>query len=241
MSSDKNRDILGMAINTYLNNKRKDTILVHSDKAESQPYSVPYFLREVDDFPAIEKLALQQCKGRILDAGAGAGIHSKWLLENGYDVLPIDTSSGCVKYMHSIGISQAQEINYFNLEDETFDTILMLMNGFGIMGTVDSLPSFFDYTKKLLKPGGQIIFDSSDLIYLYQEDDGSIFLDINDSYYGEMEFTMEFDRVKGDPFKWLFIDPDLLEQKAEENGFKLEVLYKGENFDYLGRLTLNSH
>ena len=88
----------------------------------------------------------------------------------------------------------------------------------------------------MLKPGGQILMDSSDLLYLYQEEDGSVSLDLSENYYGEVEYQVEYKGVKGEPFKWVFVDFSNLSYFADQAGFRIELLFEDENFNYLARL-----
>ena len=129
-----------------------------------------------------------------------------------------------------------------NLFDETFtenfDTILMLMNGSGIIGKITNLPIFFKRIKQLLRPGGSVLMDSSDLKYLFEDEDGSFLIDIAGDYYGEVDFWMEYKKVKGDTFDWLYIDFQTLSLYAIEYGFKTELLKEGKHYNYLAKLTL---
>ena len=121
--------------------------------------------------------------------------------------------------------------------EEKYDTILMLMNGIGIVGTLDKLPDFFKHIDKILAQDGQLLCDSSDLCYLYEDEDGIIELPYDDKYYGELEYTMCYDDVKGEPFHWLYIDADTLRFHAEAYGFKMEIIKRGDHYDYLARIS----
>ena len=133
----------------------------------------------------------------------------------------------------------ARQINLYDESfDEKFDTVLMLMNGTGIIGTLENMPVFFDRIRSLLRPGGSLLIDSSDLRYLYEEEDGSLMIDLADDYYGLLDYQMQYEDVLGEPFDWLYVDFDTLAFYAEENGFKAELAAEGEHYDYLARLTL---
>jgi hypothetical protein len=79
--------------------------------------------------------------------------------------------------------------------------------------------------------------DSSDLRYLFEEEDGSFLIDIAGDYYGQVDFRMQYKDIKGDPFDWLYIDPQTLELHANRNGFNAEIMQRGKHYDYLVRLT----
>ena len=197
---------------------------------------VPTLFRSFKEMSPLEQKALVLSKGKILDVGAGSGCHSLSLQEMGKNVVAIDISPLSVQTMKDRGVKIVKEINFFQIEGEFFDTILMLMNGAGIIGKIDKLPVFFSHIKSLLAPDGILLLDSSDLRYLYEEEDGSFMIDLNDNYYGEMEFYMQYKDIKGDQFPWLYIDFNTLQMYAEENGFKAELILLGDHYDYLAKI-----
>jgi hypothetical protein len=139
--------------------------------------------------------------------------------------------------MKQRGVKRVVEKNIFEFSEGEFDTVLLLMNGIGIGKNLDELPKFLNLLRNLLADHGQILFDSSDLKYLYLEDDGSLMIDLNGPYYGEMEFRYSYKNQKGPWFEWLYIDEELMADFAKKARLKMEVLFKGENSDYLARLT----
>ena len=231
-------DVFGRALMDHLIESTPENLIVHSDITEPEIYPIEHFFRTFESFPELEKKAMRECQGKVLDVGAGSGIHSLYLQEVGMDVTAIDISAICIDIMKKRGITNARHQDFFDIKHEKYDTLLMMMNGFGIMGRVQRIDAFFTKAKTLLKDGGQILFDSSDLIYLFEEEDGSYLIDLSKGYYGEVTFQMEYKGEKGTAFPWLFADFHLIEDYAEKNGFKAEKLMDGENFHYLARLTL---
>lgn len=231
-------DPMGAAIYDYYVNGNADTLIVHSSMFEDDEIPVEDLFRTLDDMPQIERIALDQAQGRILDVGAGSGCHSIALNELGKTSVAIDISPLSVEVMKRRGIDARQ----INLYDETFgekfDTVLMLMNGTGIIGTLDNMPVFFERMKQLLDPEGCILMDSSDLRYLYEEEDGSLMIDLADDYYGLLDYQMQYKDILGESFDWLYVDFDTLAFYAEENGFKAEIISEGEHYDYLAKLTI---
>ena len=232
-------DIIGNACLDYFRHPdKKLNIEVWSNIAETDIIPVHYLFRPFDEMPPLEQEALKQCRGKILDIGAGAGSHALWLQEQDFDVTALEVSPGCCEVMKKRGVRNILQEDFFSLTEENrYDTLLMLMNGIGIVGTTDRLKEFFTAARKLLKSGGQILVDSSDLRYLFLEDDGSILINLNDSYYGEVEYRMSYKKQKGRRFPWLFIDDQLMEYHAENNGFRFERITEGNHYDYLARLT----
>ena len=230
-------DPIGKAISDFKNGIRNTNIIVHSDLCEDDEMSVNYLFRSFNNMPPIEKKALTLCRGKILDVGAAAGCHANWLIENNYDILAIDTSQGAVDYLKQNNIP-AENINFFKLNNVKFDTILMLMNGIGIAGKMASLEPFLLHAKSLLNHGGQIICDSTDIQYLYEDDDGGQWIDLNSQYYGEMEFQMEYADTKTNWFPWLYIDFDTLKEKCKLIGLKAELILTSENNQFLAKITV---
>lgn len=229
---------MGSAIYDYHKSGKASVLVVHSSMFEDDEIPVETLFRSFDEMPMIEKLALKAASGRVLDVGAGSGCHSLALSYMGKEVVAIDISPLSVEVMKERGVD-ARTINLYD-EDfkEKFDTVLMLMNGTGIIGNFDNMPAFFTRMKQLLNPGGSIILDSSDLRYLFEEEDGSLMIDLADDYYGLLDYQMEYDGVLGEPFDWLYVDFNTLAYYAEENGFNIEILAEGEHYDYLARLTV---
>ena len=231
-------DPMGAAIYDYYTTGKADTLVVHSSMFEDDEIPVADLFRGYEDMPELEKIALDDAQGRILDVGAGSGCHSLALKEMGKKAVAIDISPLSVEVMKSRGVD-ARQINLYDTSfTERFDTILMLMNGTGIIGTLDNMPAFFTRMRQLLAPGGSILIDSSDLRYLFEEEDGSLMIDLADDYYGLLDYQMEYKDVLGEPFDWLYVDFDTLAFYAEENGFTAELVAEGEHYDYLAKLQV---
>ena len=112
------------------------------------------------------------------------------------------------------------------------------MNGCGIGQTIAGLERLLNHLKNLLNESGQILIDSSDIQYLFTEDDGSVWMDMaNPNYYGEMEYQVIYKKSKL-YFKWLFVDFDKLKKIAKNVGLKCKLVDKGNHFDYLAQLKL---
>ena len=227
---------MGQAIADYHATGRAARLRVFSPMFDEDEIPVATLFRRFDKMPAIEQEALKVADGAILDVGAGAGCHSLALQAMEKRVTAIDISPLAVETMQQRGVKDVREQDFFTL-DGRFDTILMLMNGIGIVGTLSRLPAFFMQVDHLLAPGGQVLCDSSDLCYLYEDEDGIIDLTGVEGYYGELSYQLQYKAIKGEPFPWLFIDPETLREQAAAQGFHCDILARGEHYDYLARLT----
>ena len=230
-------DPMGVAIQDYHKYGKADTLIVRSSMFDDDEIPVKDLFREYSDMPELEQLALNEASGRILDVGAGSGCHSVALQKMGKDSVAIDISSLSVEVMCERGVD-ARCVNFYDESfDERFDTVLMLMNGTGIVGNPDNMPRFFDRLRALLNPGGRVLIDSSDLKYLYEDEDGVLEIDLADDYYGLVDYQMAYKDIEGESFDWLYVDFETLSYHAEEAGFKAELLSEGEHYDYLASLT----
>ena len=227
---------MGRAIADYWKTGTADRLRVFSPMFEEDEIPLQTLFRKYEDMPKIERKALDMAKGKTLDVGAGSGCHSLVLQEKGIDVTAIDISPLSVETMKDRGAKKVMEQDFFTLKGQ-FDTILMLMNGIGIVGTLERLPKFFRQLDNILAPEGQVLCDSSDISYVFEGEDGMIDIPNEMDYYGEQSFRMQYKDTIGEPFDWLYIDTDTLRKQAVMNGYAVEVVAEGGHYDYLARIT----
>ncbi|NKI33168.1 class I SAM-dependent methyltransferase [Croceivirga thetidis] len=233
-------DILGKALVDYFEGHYDQDIITHSSLEEEDVLPLPYLFRNFKDMPLIEQRALEICYGNILDIGCGSGSHSLWLQEIGLNVTALDSSKGAIEVCQKRGLETTVLSEILEFKQNGYDTLLLLMNGIGIVGQLQKLKDFLNHLKSLMKPNGQILLDSSDIIYMFEidENDGGHWVPRNVDYYGEVEFQMEYKGEKGPIFDWLYLDYSTLNEYAARCGFKTELLVQGEHYDYLAKLTL---
>jgi len=231
------KDPMGAAIADYYANGKATKLRVFSSMFDEDEIPVKQLFRNFDEMPEAEREALRISTGKILDVGAGSGCHSLALQEMGKEVKAIDISPLSIETMQKRGVKDVALQNFFSQQfTGSFDTILLLMNGSGIVGRIANLPIFFQTIKRLLAPDGCVLMDSSDLRYLFEDEDGNLDIDPEDDYYGEVDFRMQYKNTKGDSFDWLYIDFQTLSLHAANNGFKAEMIKEGEHFDYLAKI-----
>ena len=237
------KDLFGKAILDFQTNNSPEDLITETTISEEDEMSVAYLFRDFSGMPKIEQQALQLCKGKILDVGCGAGSHSLYLQkEKNLEVTAIDISNNAVEACQLRGVSNVLKIDILEFNsDEKFDTILLLMNGTGIFGKLEHVTKYLQKLKSLLAENGQILIDSSDIIYMFDEDDsenseGGKWIS-GDAYYGELEFTISYKGEKEAPFPWLYMDYNTLQNAAVANGLKCELVLEGDHYDYLARLS----
>ncbi|PCJ26371.1 MAG: SAM-dependent methyltransferase [Flavobacteriales bacterium] len=229
-------DVIGNALLDFYNKNYTTDIIVKSSISEDDFIPIPYLFRSQKELSELEGKALSLCKGKVLDIGAGSGCHSVILEGKGIGVTAIDTSKGAVEVMQK-RVLKAFNINFYDVT-EKYDTLLFLMNGVGIAKTLDGLQKFLLKAKSLLNNGGQIILDSSDISYMFKEDDGSMLVDLNSAYYGDVTYQMEYKGVKANKFSWLFVDFETLKSAAVDLGFNVELIFEDKNAQYLAKLSI---
>lgn len=235
-------DPFGNAVLDFLEGKHDPEIQVSSNLSDEETIPVPYLFRRWEEMPEKEKFALSLTKGKILDVGAGAGAHSLALQQQGKEVTALDQSEKCCQAMKAQGIKNVIQGNFLETpETTTFDTLLFMMNGFGIAGTLNGLDVFLQKCKALLKPGGRLIGESADIIYMFEdeEEEGAYLIDLNAEYYGEVQYEMHYKNSTSPPFPWLYVSMELLTEAAEKAGFTLLDFFEGDESDYMICFTLN--
>lgn len=232
-------DPMGAAIRDFHLNGKAKRLRVLSSMFDEDEIPVDTLFRTENEMSHLERQALKLCHGRVLDVGAGAGCHSHVLQQRGTDTTAIDISPLSVQVMRERGITKALNVNFFtdHIEGAPFDTVLMLMNGIGIAGRISRLPDFFARLDTLLSPDGQLLADSSDLRYIFEDEDGTFLYDGEAEYYGEVDYRMVYGNTRGPRFHWLYVDFDTLARHAAAHGFRAEKVLEGEHCDYLARIT----
>jgi len=231
------KDLFGKAILDFQTKNAPEPLITETTISDPDEMDVAYLFRNFDQMPAIEQKALQLATGRILDVGCGAGSHSLYLQQQSKEVVSIDISEKAIQACRLRGVAHPLKMNVMEVT-EKFDTILLLMNGTGIFETLKQSTSYLIKLKSLLNENGQILIDSSDIIYMFDEDeDGGKWIP-SDNYYGELEFTITYKNETEDSFPWLYMDYNTLQNAAIANGLKCELIMEGPHFDYLARLFL---
>jgi SAM-dependent methyltransferase len=224
-------DIFGKALADYPD--QSFTLFIETSYGEIEEMPIDVFFRKPKSFPAMEKFALSLCKGKILDIGAGVGAHAQYLQSKNRDVTALEISGTAVEIMKKKGIYKVIEADIFNFTSSSFDTLLLMMNGIGIAGTIDGLNRLLSLFKKMLNPGGIVIFDSSDIRYLYEGQEIPI-----GKYFGEISYRYLYKEMNGPWFDWIYVCQKKMGDVAKEQGFNFEVIAEDDSGQYLAILYL---
>jgi len=224
-------DIYGNALLDFHQTGKAEILWLHNSYDEPEEMPIEVFFRGENDMPEIELRALALCKGKVLDVGAGVGSHALLLEKKGVDVTAIDISEIAVQIMQERGVKKPLTQDFFKTT-EKYDTLLFMMNGIGLTGTLPGFENLLESAKNLLNPKGQLLFDSSDISYLYDD------LPMpSNQYFGEISYCYEYKKQKGSWFNWLYIDPTTLQRLSKQHGWNCKIVYVDEQDQYLAQLT----
>ena len=226
------KDLMGQAIWDYYYDNSPENLQTETSISELDDLPIDYLFRSFKKMNPLEQKALELTKGKALDIGSGAGSHSLFLQnEKNLEVTALDISPKSIEISKIRGVQNAICANILDFNPiKKFDTILLLMNGIGLCGTIENLKTFLKKAEELLNEDGRLVFDSSDTIYMYEHDI------LPERYYGEVECAYSYKNLKTDYFKWLYIDQDKLREVAQELGWEMKVLFEDNHYQYLVEL-----
>jgi len=229
----------GLAILDYFNGNISATLTVFDELGQRREVPVARFFREGDDFPEIEKKALELCYGKVLDIGAGAGRHSLALQERGLTVCAIDIVPDCVTVMKMRGVREVYWADIMEFDGGPFDSLLGVMNGLTMVKSLERLPLFLQHLRRLIRPGGQYLVDSTDLRRSAGSEMNALLeAKVRDGqYFGELTAQMEYENQRGTLFRELYVDQQTLSDRAFTAGWDCNIVIQQDNGRYLARLT----
>ena len=228
------KDIFGKALSAYFHGNQSSKLILHNKFSEPDELELDGYFFEVDELTDLELIALDFFKGKIADIGAATGRHTLYLQSQENDVTAIELSNNCIELMKERDVKNTIHSDYFQLTGVKFDTLLLLMNGIGIAGSLTGYKSFLKKANELLNPDGILIFDSSDVSYLKNEYQ----LPVKD-YFGEIDYCYEWETEQSDWFTWLYMDQKTLTEVSEECGWNAQIVFEEEDGQYLAILTKN--
>ena len=232
------KDLMGRAIWDYYYQENSEDLQTETSISELDDLPVSYLFRDYQEMNALEKKALDLSFGKVLDVGSGAGSHSLYLQnERKLEVTALDISPKSIEICKARGVKNAICEDLLQFSEKDFDTVLLLMNGTGIFQSLEHIDQYLQKLKSLVAENGQILIDSTDILYMYdQDEDGGVLVPAT-GYYGELDYYLHYKGESELPMKWLYLDFDTLENAAFANGFKIQKIEQLED-SYLAQLTL---
>lgn len=230
------KDLMGQAIWDYYHQNSPEIIQTETSISELDDLPIDYLFRNFDEMNALEQKALEIADGKVLDIGSGAGSHSLYLQnDRNLNVTALDISPKAVEISKLRGVKKAICQDVLEFSDEKFDTILLLMNGTGIFESLAKIDLYLQKLKSLLMDNGQILIDGTNIMYMYEEEDGSFCIPA-DEYYGELDYVIHYKGEQEESIKWLYLDFDTLANAAVANGFEIDLILE-EGDSYLAKLS----
>jgi SAM-dependent methyltransferase len=124
------------------------------------------YFSEFEEWPELERRTMEYVEGRVLDVGCGAGRHACYLREQGHDVTGIDLSPGAVEVARDRGVEDVRRVDVADVTDEfdpeTFDSVVMLGNNFGLAGTAERAPGILDALATVATDDATLVAQSRD-------------------------------------------------------------------------------
>ena len=224
----------GYALRDYLAGDLAAAVTVLGAAGDADVIPAALFFRTGEEFSALDTAALELCRGRVLDVGAGAGCHALALQARGLEVCAIDILPEAVEVMRRLGVADARCLDVGDLEpsEAAFDTVLLMMNGLGMAGRIARIPAFLRTIRRLVRPTGRLLLDSFDPRTAAEAAAGLP----PGAYPGELRFRLEYRGERGPWYSWLFVDFDRLARGAARAGWTAEVVWQEADGHYLAQL-----
>ena len=213
----------GRAVLDHWRGRRDAIVTLHCEGHETDDVSAAVYFRSFSEFDEVERQALARCAGRVLDVGAGAGAFALLLQARGQDVVAIDVVPECITVMRERGVLDSRRATTVDVDDGPFDTVLMMMHGVGIVGTLDGLVTFLADLHRLVAPGGRVLLDSAPM------EDG-------DELGASCRYVLEYGGRRGAPLDWLFVDEATLTSRARDAGWETTIVTRDAAGRYLAEL-----
>jgi SAM-dependent methyltransferase len=232
---------LASALEAFHDRGEDVQVTVRNDFGQAEQLPVSMFFRGEDAFEEWEFVALRHCGRRVLDVGAGVGAHALVLQARDHEVTALEILPEAVRIMRERGVVDAREGTLFDLAPgQTFDTVILLMNGSMIAETLAGLDRLFDAAAGVLGSSGALILDSTDLQGAPNDEserEAEKPREVDGRYFGELHYQLSVGDQEGEVFPQLFVDPDTLKERAELGGWRTEVIWSGADGRYLARLS----
>jgi SAM-dependent methyltransferase len=227
----------GLAVRDFYAGDVSSEVVFRRDDGLVNTVAVSAFFRGPLDFQ-VDKVLLDRCTGKILDVGAGVGIHSLYLQNKSFTVYALDVSPEACQVMKRRGVKNIICSDVSDLPSGAFDTLLILGRSICMVETLSGLEEFLTRSRELLGPAGQILLNSLDVACTKDPRDLA-YHEINRKagrYIGEIRVNLEYKDLIGPRIGMLHVDPAELTRRADKTGWSCDVLLKEKDGHYAARL-----
>ncbi len=231
---DFKKDALGQEVLAFFKGEKSFEIIERIDGYINFSAGASEYFSEFNDWSEIQKQAIKYARGRVLDVGAGAGRVSLYLQNKNFDVLAIDNSPLAIEVCKMRGVKYAkvlpiEHINKF--KPNSFDTIIMLGNNFGLFGNYNKAKNLLKKFYKITSKDALIIVESVDP-YRAEEPIHLAYHKLNRQkgrMAGQLRIRVRFRDYATDWFDFLFVSKDEMIDILNDTGWKIKKFIYSDN------------
>lgn len=231
-------DAYGLELWSYFKGGRLYEIIERDDGFIEAGAEGRNYFAEYKDWPSIQKRAVKYVKGRVLDIGCGAGRHSLYLQKKGHDVTGIDNSSLAIKICRLRGLKKAKLMgieDIYKFKDNSFDTIIMLGNNFGLFGSAKKAKRLLKDFYRITSGGAKIVAETRDP-YKTKNPAHLEYHKFNRKrgrMPGQLRIRVIFQKLKGPWFDYLMVKELELRDILKNTGWKIKRIIESKNVQYV--------
>jgi SAM-dependent methyltransferase len=239
---DEDADAYGKVIRDYHEHGEGFEIVERDDGFVAPSGGPEMYFSEYEEWGEHLQRGLEHLQGTALDVGCGAGRHALYAQQQGHDVTGIDVSPGAVAVSRDRGVEDVRECDVGDVAAEfetgTFETVLMLGNNFGLVGTADTAPDVLDALATVTTAEARIVAESRD-----------IYENVNEYHREYHEYNRERGRLPGalrlkarykthstEWFDYLLVAPEEMDEILAGTVWTRAETYRGEGGQYVAVL-----
>ena len=230
-------DAFGQEIWAYYKGKEICEIVERDDGYFSAHQNPKVYFSEFKDWPFIEQKAMEYVKGRVLDVGCGAGRHSLYLQEKGFDVLGIDSSPLAVKVCELRGLKKVKvtSVQNINFKPNSFDTIIMMGGNFGLLGNIETARRLLKRFHRITSENAIMIAETRDP---YKTDNPSHleYQKLNRKrgrMSGQIRIRVRFEKTATKWFDWLMVSHEEMQELLKGTEWIVSEFIDSEDSSYV--------
>jgi SAM-dependent methyltransferase len=236
-------DAFGQKLWAVFNGREVFEICERDDRYIDAMKMTGYFAGYEDWDPAEQK-AMQFVKGKVLDIGCGAGRHSLYLQKKGFNVLGIDISPLALKVCRLRGLKRVKLVSIENVrfKPDSFGTIMMMGNNFGLFGNVKKAKSLLKRFHEMTSRDALIIASTRDP---YKTDNPAHlrYHKLNRKrgrMSGQVRIRSRFEKYIGRWFDYLMVSKDEMKYVLSKTGWEVTEFLDSEKPFYIAIIKKNT-
>jgi SAM-dependent methyltransferase len=240
---DKTQDAYGQQLLAQFNSGTpKAEFIERDDNFIDTGSEAGLYFFEYEQWSPVEQKAIKQVKGRVLDIGCGAGRHSLYLQRKGFEVSAIDNSPGAIEVCKLRGVKNAMVKSIVEIDDfepNSFDTILMMGNNFGLFGDAENAESLLKELYRITSSDAQIIAGTRNP-YKTNSPEHLEYHELNRQrgrMPGQIRMRVRYGKTVGEWFDYLFVSPEEMKEMVADANWQLKELMESESANYFAVIS----